>query len=169
MSIIRRTEVRAGWRRYTDALCEWFQNGVVDIHGVRIEADENRRIELAKTGGNVTARFARNVKIWSRFLRVTGTEVLIAHPDVQRALADKEINAGILTLHFDGDMVPTINWIDTEKYVEITWPNSNVRFDVAGVWDRLEPYLRAVRIWPNGTGDLVLSSNKIYSVRLKFE
>jgi hypothetical protein len=169
MSIIRRTEVLAGWRRYTDALCQWFQNGVVDIHGLRIEADENRRIELTKTGGNVTARFARNVKIWSGFLRVTGTEVLITHPEVQRALADKEIKAGILTLHFDGDMVPTIAWNNNEKYVELTWPRSNVKFDVAGVPNIIEPYLRAVRIWPNGTGDLVLSSNKIYSVKLKFE
>ena len=169
MSIINRIEVLQGWRKYTDALCEWFRHGVVDIHGLRLEADETRRIDLAKVGGNVVARFGRNVKIWSEFLRLTGTEVLITHPELQKSLADKEIKAGILTLHFDGDMVPTIAWHNIEKYVELTWPRSNVRFDVAGVPDIVEPYLRAVRIWPNGTGDLVLSSHKIYSVKLKFQ
>jgi hypothetical protein len=87
---------------------------------------------------------------------------------VQRFLADRELVFGDVSLRWDGNPIPAIDWNPAEKCVELTWPTSNVKIDAAIVPNQLEPYLRAIRIFPNGKGYFVLSSHLLYSVDLEF-
>jgi hypothetical protein len=83
-------------------------------------------------------------------------------------LADRELVFGDVSLRWDGNPIPAIDWNPAEKCVELTWPTSNVKIDAAGVWNPVEPYLRAIRIFSNGKGYFVLSSHLLYSVDLEF-
>jgi hypothetical protein len=170
MSLKKHTQQLPGWRQYSDALVGWFRDGVADLKslGIRLEAGRTRRVSLSKHGGNLNVLPASVAKVWSKGGCSTVASHLLSQPVVQRFLADRVLVFGDVSLRWDGNPIPSIDWNPAEKCVELTWPNSNVRIDAAGVWNPVEPYLRAIRIFPNGKGYFVLSSYLLYSVDLEF-
>ena len=117
--------------------------------------------------GNLIVRFRNSeFRIVAELATLTARSVLISRPEVQQAIADKEIKIGSVTLRFAGDMTPEMRW--TGECVYIDWPRCKVHCDVAGVPKFMEPYLRAIRIYPGGLGDCVFSNN-LQNVRMVFE
>jgi hypothetical protein len=170
MSLKKHTQQLPGWRQYSDALVGWFRDGVADLKslGIRLEAGRTRRVSLSKHGGNLVIVPEATIQAWHQGGCTTVTKHLLSQPVVQRFLADRVLVFGDVSLRWDGNPIPAIDWNPNEKCVELTWPNSNVKIDAAIVPNQLEPYIRAIRIFPNGKGYFVLSSHLLYSVDLEF-
>jgi hypothetical protein len=172
VSIINHIERIPNSRKYADALVDWMRNGVAQIDQTRLECGQSRIPLLRVDSGNLVVRFQNphgvrvEVRIVHEFCTLTAMALTVAHPEVQQAIADKEIKLGKVTLRFSGNMAPEIRW--TGECVYIDWPSGTVHCDVAGVPKFLEPYLRAIRIYPGGLGDCVFS-NDLQNVRMIFE
>ena len=170
MSLKKHTQQLPGWRQYSDALVGWFRDGVADLKslGIRLEAGQTRRLNLSKQGGNLNVLPASVVKVWSKGGCSTVASHLLSQPFVQRFIADSELVFGDVTLRWHGNPIPDVAWNPNEKCVELTWPTSTVKIDHRLVPDAMEPYVRAIRIFPTGKGHFVMSSFSIYAVDLEF-
>ena len=167
MSIINVLQRIPNSRKYADALVDWMRNGVAQIDKTRFECGASRIPQFNLNTGNLIVRFRNSeFRIIAELATLTARSVLISRPQVQQAIADKEIKFGSVTLRFAGDMTPEMRW--TGDCVYIDWPRCKVHCDVAGVPNFVEPYLRAIRIYPGGLGDCVFSNN-LQNVRLVFE
>jgi hypothetical protein len=170
MSLKKHTQQLPGWRQYSDALVGWFRDGVADLKslGIRLEAGRTRRVSLSKQGGNLVIVPEATIQAWHQGGCTTVVKHLLSQPFVQRFLADSELVFGDVTLRWHGNPIPHVAWNPNEKCVELTWPTSTVKIDHRLVPDAMEPYVRAIRIFPNGKGYFVLSSHLLYSVDLEF-
>jgi len=167
VSIINHIERIPNSRKYADALVDWMKNGVAQIDKTRFECGQSRIPLMRVDTGNLVVRFHNSeIRIINGFCILTALGLTVAHPEVQQAIADKEIKLGKVTLRFSGNMAPELRW--TGECVYIDWPAGTVHCDVAGVPKFLEPYLRAIRIYPGGLGDCVFS-NDLQNVRMIFE
>ena len=172
MSIINVLQRIPNSRKYADALVDWMRHGVAQIDKTRFECGQSRIPLLRIDSGNLVVRFQNphgvrvEVRIVHECFTLTAMALTVAHPGVQRAIADKEIKFGSVTLRFAGDMTPEMRWTGDSVYID--WPRCKVHCDVAGVPDFVEPYLLAIRLLPGGVAYGVFS-NKLQSLKLVFE
>ena len=143
------------------------RHGVCDIFDARFQCRNTRKPLLSTDSGNLVIRFHNTeFDIITAAGRTTALAHTVIKADIQKAIADREIQFGRVTLRFNGDMAPDLSWAG--DHVRIEWPRSRVHVDVRGVPNFLEPYLIAVRLYPGGTGDCIFS-NQNQSVDFKFE